>query len=66
MSQSLYFTVEKSFLGLIDKMLKITLFILDFNIRSSHPEVFLVKGVLKVFSKFTGKHPCRSVISIKL
>ena len=31
--------------------------------RSSHPEVFLVKGVLKIFSKFTGEHPCRSVIS---
>ena len=34
--------------------------------RSSHPEVFLGKGVLKVCSKFTGEHPCRSVISIKL
>ena len=34
--------------------------------RSSRPEVFLVKGVLKIRSKFTGEHPCRSVISIKL
>ena len=34
--------------------------------RSSHPEVFLKKGVLKICSKFTGEHPCRSVISIKL
>ena len=34
--------------------------------RSSRPEVFLVKGVLKISSKFTGEHPCRSVISIKL
>ena len=34
--------------------------------RSSHPEVFLVKVVLKICSKFTGEHPCRSVISIKL
>ena len=34
--------------------------------RSSHPEVFLVKGVLKKCSKFTGEHPCQSVISIKL
>ena len=33
--------------------------------RSSHPEVFLGKGVLKICSKFTGEHPCRSVISIK-
>ena len=34
--------------------------------RSSHPEVFLVKGVLKFCSKFTGEHPCRNMISIKL
>ena len=32
---------------------------------SSHPEVFLGKGVLKKCSKFTGEHPCRSAISIK-
>ena len=34
--------------------------------RSSHPEMFLEKGALKICSKFTGEHPCRSVISIKL
>ena len=34
--------------------------------RSSHPEVFMKKGVLKICSKFTGEHLCRSVISIKL
>ena len=48
--------------------------------RSSPPEVFLGKGVLEtcskftgehpcwsvIFSKFTGEHPCRSVISITL
>ena len=34
--------------------------------RSSHPEVFLGKGALKICSKFTGEHPCRSAISIKL
>ena len=35
---------------------------------SSHPGVFLGKGVLKICSKFTGDHPyrCRSTISIKL
>ena len=33
------------------------------NIRSSHPEVVLGKGVLKIAVKFTGKHQCRSVIS---
>ena len=36
------------------------------KIRSSHLEVFLGKGFLKVWCKFTGEHPCRSVISIKL
>ena len=34
--------------------------------RSTHPEVFLGKGVLKICSKFTGEHPCRNAISIKL
>ena len=34
--------------------------------RTSRPEVFLRKGVLKICSKFTGEHPCRSAISIKL
>ena len=28
--------------------------------------MFLGKGVLKICSKFTGEHPCRSMISIKL
>ena len=36
------------------------------SFRSSHPEVFLSKSVLRRWSKFTGEHPCRSVISIKL
>ena len=34
--------------------------------RSSRSEVFLGKNVLKIYSKFTGEHPYRSVISIKL
>ena len=34
--------------------------------KSSSSEVILRKGVLKICSKFTGEHPCRSVISIKL
>ena len=29
-------------------------------------EVFWEKGVLKICKKFTGQHPCRSTISIKL
>ena len=35
------------------------------NHRSSRSEVFLGKDVLKICSKFTGEHPCQSVISIK-
>ena len=34
--------------------------------RSSCPEVSLGKVVVKMCSKFTGEHPCRSVTSIKL
>ena len=34
--------------------------------RSSHPDVFYRKGVLKTCSKFTGEHPCWSVVSIML
>ena len=34
--------------------------------RSSLPEVFLRKGVLKICRKFAGGQPCGSVISIKL
>ena len=52
---------------------KIVLFIfisvkkgLDVTVRSSHPEVFLWKGVLKICRKFTGEQPCRSAISITL
>ena len=34
--------------------------------RSSHPAVFRGKDVMKICCKFTGEHPCQSVISIKL
>ena len=34
--------------------------------RRSPSEMSLGKGVLKICCKFTGEHPCRSVISIKL
>ena len=33
---------------------------------SSRSEVFFGKGVLKICSKLTGEHSCRSAISIKL
>ena len=36
------------------------------QIRSSHPEVLLRKGVLKIYSKLTGEHQCQSAISVKL
>ena len=36
------------------------------NFRSSRTEVFFGKSVLKIWSKFTGEHPCGSVISINL
>ena len=34
--------------------------------RSSCPVVILEKVVLKICSKFTGEHPCRSAIPVKL
>ena len=39
-------------------------FDVDITVRRSPPEVFLEKGVLKIYSKFTGEYPCRSVISL--
>ena len=36
------------------------------RLRSSHSEVLLRKGVLKICSKFTEEYPCRNAISIKL
>ena len=34
--------------------------------RSKHPELFWRKDVLKILSKFTGEHPCRSAIFANL
>ena len=34
---------------------------LFYRSRSSRPEVFCKKGVLKNFAKFTGKHLCQSL-----
>ena len=55
-----YFKVSESNLSKKDALIFIII------IRSSHPEVFLRNGFLKICSKFTGQHPCRSVISLKL
>ena len=55
--------------GQVVKSIDLTLGKLICNItliRSSHPEVFLRKGVLKIRRKSPGEHPCRSVILIKL
>ena len=40
--------------------------VLKTGFRTSHPLVFFGKVVVKTWSKFTGEHPCRSAISIKL
>ena len=34
--------------------------------KSSRPEVFCEKGVLRNFAKFTGKHLCQSLVFIKV
>ena len=36
------------------------------SLRSSHPVVFLGKGVLKICSKLTAEQPCQSLTSIRL
>ena len=40
--------------------------LLKLSPRSSRPEVFSGKGVLKIYSKFTGGHSWRSAISVGL
>ena len=36
------------------------------NLRSSHPKVFCTKGVLRNFSKFTGKYLCQGLFFNKI
>ena len=36
------------------------------SFRSNPLQVFLGKDVLKIYSKFTGEHPYRSLVSVKL
>ena len=38
----------------------------EFSNRSSRPEVFCRKGVLRNFAKFTGKHLCHSLFFNKV
>ena len=61
---STYDLFDTLFLRIFYLYLKDILFFGDF--RSSHPEVFWGKGVLKICSTFIGEHPCRNAISIKL
>ena len=70
----MYDTVFEQYISLSkrnvwQRMSLILLILLKFSgaiARSSCPEVFLRKSVLKICSKFTEEHPCGSVISIKL
>ena len=34
--------------------------------RTSHPEVFFKKGILRIFRQFTGEHPCKSFVWVLL
>ena len=57
-------SVYEKFMKKYEKLIRVKITTKTF--RSSHSEVFLGKGVLKICSTFTGEHPCRSAISIKL
>ena len=35
-------------------------------LRNSHAEMFLGRDILKICSKFTGEHPCRSAVALQL
>ena len=57
---------EWLWMGSFQRNIQLMLTLSSSMFRSSHPEVLLGKAVLKICSKFTGEHPCRSAISIKL
>ena len=44
------------------RRIKAIIFRMVTTYRSSHPEVFYEKCVLKICSKFTREHPCRSMV----
>ena len=52
---------ENPFLGIFDAVEPLSIIC-----RSSHQDMLLEKGVLKICRKFKGEHPCRSAIAIKL
>ena len=47
-------------------LLRFSFFSACMHFKSTRQKVFLWKGVLKICSKFTGEHPCRSAISKNL
>ena len=51
---------------IVNIKIKISHLIKFVEFRSSRREVFLKKGVLKICSKSTGEHPCRSEIFIEI
>ena len=52
---------------ILQNLLKTLLLIFGSSMtRSSRPEVFCEKGVLRNFSKFTGKHLCQSLFFNKV
>ena len=59
-----FYEISKN--ALFTEHLRWLLLPLPVKFRSRRTEVSLGKGVLKICSKFTGEHPCRSAISIKL
>ena len=55
--------IAKALSGKLTKALQLTAII---STEAAVHRCFLGKGVLTTHSKFTGKHPCQSAISIKL
>ena len=63
---SLFFVSNSERYTIQKKWQLVEIVVVQCNASSRPPEVFLRKDIPKIYSKFTGKHPCRSVISIKL
>ena len=62
-------TLDYKFNYLHSKQYQITCFkssLISSLLKQPPRVVLLVKGIIKMSSKFTGEHPCQSVISIKL
>ena len=57
---------ERAFCENSEQLMSVNYFSKRALSRSSPSEQFLGKGIQKICSKFTGEHPCRSGMSIKL